>query len=152
PEPPPRLEFPREELDQVARQLHQDFPAAADRRLVLVYPGGGALPIRAWPAECFLVTCTALLADGYGVGIIGMPADKSLSKSLVARCGNPRCLDLTAYTGSIRHLLALFHRASLLITNDGGPAQFAALTPVPTIVFFGPETPVLYRPLSNNIY
>jgi ADP-heptose:LPS heptosyltransferase len=48
----------------------------------------------------------------------------------------------------VRHLLALFHRAALLVTNDGGPGQFAALTPIRSIIFFGPETPVLYRPLG----
>ncbi len=46
--------------------------------------------------------------------------------------------------------MALFHIASLLITNDGGPGQFAALTPVPVIVFFGPETPALYGPLNTG--
>jgi ADP-heptose:LPS heptosyltransferase len=49
-------------------------------------------------------------------------------------------------------LLAIFHRASLLITNDGGPGQFAALTPLQTMVFFGPETPALYSPLAPNIH
>lgn len=39
--------------------------------------------------------------------------------------------------------MVLFHLAALLITNDGGPGQFAALTPVPVIIFFGPETPAL---------
>ncbi|MEN6483473.1 MAG: glycosyltransferase family 9 protein, partial [Syntrophobacteraceae bacterium] len=53
---------------------------------------------------------------------------------------------------SVRHLLALFHRASLLITNDGGPGQFAALTPVPSIIFFGPETPLLYGPLTARAH
>jgi ADP-heptose:LPS heptosyltransferase len=70
----------------------------------------------------------------------------------VANCRNPACIDLTGYTATIRHLLALFHRASLLITNDGGPGQFAVLTPVPTIIFFGPETPLLYGPLSKNAF
>ncbi len=62
------------------------------------------------------------------------------------------CIDLTGYTKSVRHLLAIFHRASLLVTNDGGPGQFAALTPLPTLVFFGPETPALYSPLAPNIH
>ena len=52
----------------------------------------------------------------------------------------------------MRHLLALFHRAALLITNDGGPGQFAALTPVPTIILFGPETPLLYGSLAKNAF
>jgi ADP-heptose:LPS heptosyltransferase len=152
PSPPPWLQFPREELDRVAQQLERDFPAVADRRLVLVYPGGGALPIRAWPAEHYLEICTSLLGQGYAVGVIGLPADNAAAKLIVSRCGSARLLDLTSYTASIRHLLALFHRASLLIANDGGPGQLAALTPLPTIVFFGPETPMLYGPLSKNHY
>jgi ADP-heptose:LPS heptosyltransferase len=46
--------------------------------------------------------------------------------------------------------MTLFHLGSLLITNDGGPGQFAAMTPIPTIIFFGPETPVLYRPMDEK--
>ena len=47
-------------------------------------------------------------------------------------------------------LITLFHSASLLITNDGGPGHFASLTPIPTIIFFGPETPALYAPLDEK--
>jgi ADP-heptose:LPS heptosyltransferase len=36
----------------------------------------------------------------------------------------------------------------LLITNDGGPGHFATLTPIQTMVFFGPETGRLYGPLG----
>ena len=49
-------------------------------------------------------------------------------------------------------MLLLFHRASLLVTNDGGPGQFAALTPIPSIVFFGPEPPALYGSLGANAH
>jgi ADP-heptose:LPS heptosyltransferase len=151
-EPPPMLEFPKVELEQVSTRLHADFPATKDKRLVLVYPSGGLLPIRAWPLEHYLQVCTSLLQDGYAVGVIGLPADKAVGQAVVARCRHPNCIDLTGYTGSIRHLLALFHRASLLITNDGGPGQFAALTPAPTIILFGPETPLLYRSLARNCF
>jgi len=43
----------------------------------------------------------------------------------------------------------LFHAADLLITNDGGPGHFATLTPIQTMVFFGPETGKLYGPLPG---
>jgi ADP-heptose:LPS heptosyltransferase len=86
------------------------------------------------------------------VGIIGLAEDKPLAQTILAHCQNPRCIDLTGYTRSIRHLLALFNRASLLVTNDGGPGQFAALTSVPTIMLFGPETPLLYRSLVRNAF
>ena len=49
-------------------------------------------------------------------------------------------------------LLALFHVAKLLVTNDGGPGQFAALTPIWTVMLFGPETPALYAPLTPQCH
>jgi ADP-heptose:LPS heptosyltransferase len=52
----------------------------------------------------------------------------------------------------VAELLALFHKASLLVTNDGGPGQFAALTPIWTVMLFGPETPSLYAPLTPRCY
>jgi ADP-heptose:LPS heptosyltransferase len=42
--------------------------------------------------------------------------------------------------------------ARLLVTNDGGPGQFAALTPIWTLMLFGPETPSLYAPLTPRCY
>jgi ADP-heptose:LPS heptosyltransferase len=151
-EPPPMLAFPKEGLDQVAARFHTDFPAVKDKGLVLVYPSGGLLPIRAWPLEHYVQVCASLLQEGYAVGVIGLPVDKNVGQAVVARCRHPHCIDLTGYTDSVRHLLALFHRASLLITNDGGPGQFAALTPVPTIILFGPETPLLYRSLAKDCF
>jgi ADP-heptose:LPS heptosyltransferase len=148
----PLLPFADGELQRITAELHADFPTIEGKRLVLVYPGGGLLPIRAWPLEHFLRLCKTLLDDGHAVGIIGLREDALLAQAVVEHCQNPHCIDLTGYTKSIRELLGLFHRASLLVTNDGGPAQFAALTPIPTIILFGPETPVLYGPLTPNAY
>ena len=60
------------------------------------------------------------------------------------------CIDLTGYTKSIRELLMLMYASSLLITNDGGPSHFATVTPIQTMVFFGPETGKLYGPLGKR--
>jgi len=149
-EPPPPVQFQDSELHFVIERLHADFPAIKGKSLVLVSPSGGILPIRAWPIEHYRALCTNLLDDGHAVAIIGLNQDKPLGRDLVAQCQSPYCVDLTGYTTTVRHLLALFHRASLLVTNDGGPGQFAALTPVPTIILFGPETPVIYGTLSRN--
>jgi len=151
-EPPPLLAFPKEELAQVMAKLHADFASIKDKRLVLVYPSGGLLPIRAWPLEHYFRLCSSLLEEGYAVGVIGLPTDKAFGQAVVAHCRSSNCIDLTGYTSSVRHLLALFHRACLLVTNDGGPGQFAALTPVPTIILYGPETPLLYRSLATNAF
>ena len=149
---PPLLQFDDGEVGRITAQLHDDFPILKDKKLVLVYPDGGILPIRAWPPASYKQLCDALLREGYAVALIGLPDARPLAQEIVAHCKHPMCIDLTGYTKSVRHLLAIFQRASLLVTNDGGPGQFAALTPLPTLVFFGPETPALYSPLAPNIH
>ncbi|WNV06312.1 glycosyltransferase family 9 protein [Candidatus Methylospira mobilis] len=144
------LAFAGQELQQTAAALHDAFPTVRGRRLILVYPGGGILPIRAWPSEYYKILCRTLVEEGYAVGLIGLKEDKPLATEIVAHCRHENCVDLTGYTASIRHLLVLFFRAELLITNDGGPAQFSALTPIYSMVFFGPETPQLYGALSGK--
>jgi ADP-heptose:LPS heptosyltransferase len=148
----PPFRFDPGELEQFATTLHEDLPAIRAARLVLVYPGGGLLPIRAWPLDSYRALCEALRDDGYAIGVIGLPDDRPLAEDLTARLANPRCVNLAGYTRSLRHLLALMHRASLLVTNDGGPAHFAALSPLPTIVLFGPETPLLYGTLAPRVH
>jgi ADP-heptose:LPS heptosyltransferase len=86
------------------------------------------------------------------VGVIGLEQDKAFGRAIVEHCREVRCIDLTGYTKSVRHLLALFHQAALVVTNDGGPGQFAVLTSVPAIILFGPETPLLYGPLGKNAF
>jgi ADP-heptose:LPS heptosyltransferase len=149
---PPLLQFEDGEVAREIAQLEKDFPVLLGRKLVLVYPDGGILPIRAWPPEYYEQLCDELLKEGYVVGLIGLPEAKPLAQRIVAHCRHEHCIDLTGYTRDVRHLLAVFQRGALLVTNDGGPAQFAALTSLPTLVFFGPETPVLYSPLAPNIH
>jgi ADP-heptose:LPS heptosyltransferase len=144
------------ELANAVAKLKSDFPTLGNKPLVLLYPGGGILPIRAWPEHYFATSTKALLDKGCAVGFIGLPVDKPLAQSLVnqLQSESPQhdaVLDLTGYTKNIRELLVLFFHAKLLITNDGGPGHFAALTPIHTIMFFGPETPALYAPLTSSL-
>ncbi|OYU45152.1 MAG: glycosyl transferase [Burkholderiales bacterium PBB4] len=156
----PTREMPREtelslafnpvELEAYRAQLRIDHPVTAKRKLVLMYAGGGVLPERAWPAEHYARVALGLCASGYAVGLIGLKDDAQLAKDLLARVGSDACIDLTGYTRSIRELLMLFYASDLLITNDGGPGHFATLTPIQTMVFFGPETGKLYGPLGSR--
>ena len=150
---PPEFVAEPGEIDREVSALERDHPSVVGRRLALVYPSGGLLPIRAWPEEHYVALVRGLLGDDVAVGVIGMPEDRALAERIRSACGGDgRCVNLAGYTRSVRHLLCIFHRASLLVTNDGGPGQFAAMTPVPTIVFFGPETPTLYRSWSRHAH
>ncbi len=148
----PGISVSRQEIKIMTERLYTDFPDIKDKNLVLIYPGGGLLPIRAWPLESYCHITIDLIQSGYNVGIIGLKEDKSVAEKIQSVCRNDRCIDLTGYTKSVREVIVLFHIASLLITNDGGPVHFAALTPIPIITFFGPETPALYSPLSPNAF
>ena len=136
------------ELPAYGAKLHADHPSAAGHRLVLMYAGGGILPERAWPKEHYARVAKGLCQAGFAVGLIGLKDDAALAQQLRSLTDDALCIDLTGYTRSIRELLMLFHHADLLITNDGGPGHFATLTPIQTMVFFGPETGKLYGPLG----
>jgi ADP-heptose:LPS heptosyltransferase len=143
---PPMIDPGRGAVDGMRKRLKADFPQIGDRSLVLIYPGGGMLSIRAWPIEHFCAVSKRLTDAGYAVAVVGLAEDRSLAEKIQAASASPLCVDLTGYTRTVGDLMRLFHLASLLITNDGGPGQFAAMTPLPTIIFYGPETPLLYGP------
>lgn len=159
PKPPPQVPLNDALIQAIRQRLAQDFPSIDGKPLVLVYPGGGILPIRAWPLDAYTRLCEGLVADGCAVAVIGLKDDQALARQLVANVNQAfpasttsSVVDLTGYTRSISELLALFHVARLLVTNDGGPGQFAALTPIWTLMLFGPETPALYAPLTPKCH
>ena len=140
--------FEATELQAYRSKLLTDHPTLVGRKIVLLYAGGGLLPERAWPAAHYARVAQGLCQAGHAVGLIGLRDDAQLARDLRGQISNDYCVDLTGYTRSIRELLMLFHATHLLITNDGGPGHFASLTPIRTMVFFGPETGRLYGPLG----
>jgi ADP-heptose:LPS heptosyltransferase len=144
-----KVHFSHGDMARFTQALHRDHPAlmTAPKR-VLFYAGGGLLPIRAWPAAHYAVLAKALCEQGHAVGIIGLPEDQPLALAIQAECGNALCLNFVGYTKNLEALTRLFFHSDLLITNDGGPGHFASLTPIRTLMFFGPETSALYGPLT----
>jgi ADP-heptose:LPS heptosyltransferase len=140
--------FEPHELPAYRHKMLADHAVLAGRKLVLMYAGGGLLPERAWPASHYAQVARGLCQAGHAVGLIGLRDDAQLARDIQQQIASELCVDLTGYTRSIRELLMLFHGANLLITNDGGPGHFASLTPIRTMVFFGPETGRLYGPLG----
>jgi ADP-heptose:LPS heptosyltransferase len=148
----PSVELEPDEVEKMKSRLLRDFPGLKDRPVVLIYPGGGILPVRAWPLDNYIQLTEDLLRAELCVGIIGLREDAQLAQSILSRCRSPRCVDLTGYTKTIRELLMIFSLSSLLITNDGGPAQFSTFTSIPAIILYGPETPALYGTLNKRAY
>ena len=146
----PTIAFGHKEIENAKKKLYDIAPGIEGKKIVLLYPGGGLLPIRAWPLDYYCRLAAELLHKGYAVCIIGLADDKDVAKVILSHTRNQSCVDLTGYTKTIRELMIIFHFSALLITNDGGPGHFAAMTPIPSIIFYGPETPTLYGPMNEN--
>jgi ADP-heptose:LPS heptosyltransferase len=81
--------------------------------------------------------------------ITGAPSERIEAEKLASECKSDRCISFAGHS-ALADLPALYSLAALMVTNDSGPAHFAAASGLPTIVLFGPETPNLYRPLGNS--
>ena len=146
----PAMKFEPDEIEDAKQRLLAKAPDIKGRKIILIYPGGGLLPIRAWPLEYYCTLAREFLERGHAVCIIGLAEDKPVARRILSHTQSEFCVDLTGYTKTIRELMRIFQFSSLLITNDGGPGHFAAMTPVPTIIFYGPETPLLYGPIDET--
>jgi ADP-heptose:LPS heptosyltransferase len=131
------------------RAIHADIGPTC--KLVVLNPNASArFPMRRLPLESFTDLARNLLEDPeVFVVITGVASEKPDAQFICARLGSPRALDLTGQT-TMTELLHLFDVAHVLVTNDSGPAHFAALTRIHVIVFFGPEIPERYRPLATS--
>jgi len=121
------------------------------QHLVLLNPNAGdLLPVRAWPVEYYADLTQGIIERFNAVVIvIGLKGASQEAAKILAKVGPERCVDFTDQT-TFKDLLDLLNLADVLVTADGGPAHFAALTSIKNIVLFGPETPVLYAPLGQN--
>ena len=146
----PTVKVESQEIEHARKKLFERAPELEGKKIVLIYPGGGLLPIRAWPLDYYCRLTEELLHRGYAVCVIGLAEDKAVAGAVLSYTRSRSCVDLTGYTKTIRELLRIFHFSELLITNDGGPGHFAAMTPVPAIIFYGPETPTLYGTLDKK--
>lgn len=127
------------------------------RAIVLINPNSSDIfPLRKWPLPHFAELCQRLLRElpDCRLVVTGVAAERADARYILEQVRDSRCVDFTGKT-SFGGLLALYSIADLMVTNDSGPAHFAALLALPTLVLFGPETPRLYGPLGTkhkNIY
>jgi ADP-heptose:LPS heptosyltransferase len=149
-----QVELPETLIRSVNVRLRSLCPALNDlSQLVVLNPDpGDALPIRGWSQERFLNVAEKLLDEHESLVLVvmGLDSAKPYAEAIRHKLGSSRCIDFTGRTADLKEVLALFSMSDLIITNDSGPAHLAALTRIKSIVIFGPETPALYAPLSDN--
>jgi ADP-heptose:LPS heptosyltransferase len=109
------------------------------------------LPIRRWPKEHY-VRLGGMILDLYADVVIlltGGAGEHAWLEALASRVRSERCINFAGRT-ALTELPALYSLSAFMLSNDSGPPHFASVTGMPTFVFFGPETPNLYRPLGGT--
>jgi ADP-heptose:LPS heptosyltransferase len=153
---PPRLTVPEATRQQVLARIRALAPFDPQaHRLVLINPNASELlPHRRWMPERFAQLIVRILAAHPDIFVLitGAPGEREEAEHLAAAAG-PRALSVAGHS-ALAELPALYALATLMVSNDSGPAHFSAAAGLPTIVLFGPETPKLYQPLgpSRAIY
>ena len=147
------LVFPR--FDPVPRAIEAmharlrslGVPTSADN-IYLVNPGDGLLPVREWPLENFVKLAEKLLLDPRNaVIIVGRECITSKDVLMHKAVNHPRCINLVDKT-SFEEIMALFHMARAMVTNDCGLPHLASMTRVKRVVIFGPESPQVFAPVG----
>lgn len=129
-------------------------PAAEPEQLkIIINPNlNDPLPLRQWPEEYYaalIQKCQRAFPHCLFI-FTGREDEHALTDAFIQTHNIGGALNYCGKT-SIRELLTLYSCCDLLLTSDSGPGHFAALTKIPTLVLFGPETPALYGPRAKNV-
>ena len=123
----------------------------ADSCLIILNVNSSELmPLRRWALDRYGALAKELLKRPKSLIVLtGIESERPESERMVEQLGKENCVNLVGRT-SLRELVVLYTFCRLMVTNDSGPSHFANLTELPTITLFGPESPILYRPLGKN--
>jgi ADP-heptose:LPS heptosyltransferase len=125
--------------------------------IVLLNPNASdMLPLRKWPSDRFVALGKKILRNYKEATVIitGAPSEQSAAEGIARDIGNRRVFSMAGKT-TLRELVVLYTFADVLVTNDSGPSHFSSLTPIDSVVLFGPETPELYggrRPRTHILW
>jgi ADP-heptose:LPS heptosyltransferase len=147
----PVREDAKEEMRELVWQVYPDYQPDY-HRIVLINPNGSELlPQRRWDRANFATLSMMMVQewDDVVVLVTGSPAEREEAQQLAREIDHPRIVSF-AGMHKLEAITALYNISSVLVTNDSGPGHFSALTPIRSIVLFGPETPRLYGSLGNT--
>src|SRR5215472_11211889 len=148
----PRFEPSVNEIAQINAVLERENPRIGSAPLILLNPNASdLLALRRWPPLRYVQLARRLLERYPEVFIVftGAPAEAAPNNRLADEVGSSRAITLAGKT-TLRQVLVLYTRSSILVTNDSGPAHFASMTPIRVVTLFGPETPALFAARSPH--
>ena len=149
---PNALEKVRERIEKFAKEASIHY-VSGKNRLILINPNASdLLPQRRWAQQRFSELIQAIhqkYPDDL-ILITGSPAEFAYVEKVRAVANIKNALNFAGQV-SFAELPPLYTLSDVMVTNDSGPGHFSAVTPLRTVVLFGPETPALYGSVGNSI-
>jgi ADP-heptose:LPS heptosyltransferase len=149
---PAALNKVRERIEKLGADAGIQF-AQGKQRLILVNPNASdLLPQRRWAQQRFseLIQGLNQLYPNDLILITGSPAEFEYVEKVRAVASVKNALNFAGQV-SFAELPPLYTLSDVMVTNDSGPGHFSAVTPLRTVVLFGPETPALYGSVGKSI-
>jgi heptosyltransferase-1 len=117
----------------------------ARRPVILVNPGAG-WGAKRWPVERYAAVSAEFVRRGFRVLVNAGPGEEELSETIVRETGGAA----TALNSSLKHLIAVTRRMSLLIAGDTGPLHLACALGKPVVGIYGPTDPRRNGPFGTR--
>ncbi|MBN2895807.1 MAG: glycosyltransferase family 9 protein [Campylobacterales bacterium] len=141
----------KEAVRAVVAQRYEGFDPQHNPIVLVNSNASDLLPQRRWARANYAKVIEMILAAHPGAIVLltGSPDEHDGAQALCNMVYNPRCIN---FAGAVKFLQLphLYAISAFMLTNDSGPAHFAAITPMHTYVIFGPETPALYGSLGST--
>ena len=149
---PAALNKVRERIEKLAADTGIQFKQG-QQRLILVNPNASdLLPQRRWAQQRFseLIQGLNQRYPNDLILITGSPAEFEYVEKVRVVADVKNALNFAGQV-SFAELPPLYTLSDVMVTNDSGPGHFSAVTPLRTVVLFGPETPALYGSVGKSI-
>ena len=146
------LEKVRERIEKLAKESGIEYTHGKNR-LILINPNASdLLPQRRWAQQRFseLIQGIQQQYPNDLILITGSPAEFAYVEKVRVVANIKNALNFAGQV-SFGELPPLYTLSDVMVTNDSGPGHFSAVTPLRTVVLFGPETPALYGSIGNSI-
>jgi len=142
-----KTHFPKFKLSQ---HLYPFFKNEIPK--IIINPNASKLAYeRRLPKETFLKIINSI-SKNFNVNIIIIGSEEEINyvNEIYELVNEKNTVSNLCGRLTIKELIILIKSSSCLITNDSGPLHIASALDIPSVSFFGPESPKRYGPLSKQ--
>jgi heptosyltransferase-1 len=141
-------EFKLPEDAGAAEQIDKLLKSQGVNGEYVVFVPGAAQANKRWLIERF-AELAGKIGERFGLSVVatGSQAEREYIEAIQAG-GKTRVINLAGKT-SVRELIPLMKKASLVVSNDTGPGHIAAALGVPIVMIFGPTNPARVCPYKR---